>query len=85
MAIVLKQSLVNQDCYVLKTPQRGKFAVTGRGGLPPTPEETVSSDTMVLEDWGDIVASINQPPISPQSQQTEATTTPLPPPLLQPS
>jgi large exoprotein involved in heme utilization and adhesion len=31
--------------------ESSQFIVTGRGGLPPTPRETLSSDT-ILEDWG---------------------------------
>jgi filamentous hemagglutinin family protein len=38
-----------------------EFIVTGRGGLPPTPRETLSSDT-VLEDWGTLALTSAQPP-----------------------
>ncbi len=37
-----------------------KFVVTGRGGLPPSPRETVSNDT-VLEDWGKFPLVSRQP------------------------
>jgi large exoprotein involved in heme utilization and adhesion len=37
-----------------------EFTVTGRGGLPPTPREALSSDT-VLEDWGTLALTSVQP------------------------
>jgi len=37
-----------------------EFIVTGRGGLPPTPRETLNSDT-VLEDWGNPALTSAQP------------------------
>jgi filamentous hemagglutinin family protein len=67
--------LISQDCFSLAAPQTGKFVVTGRGGLPATLQETVSNDT-VMEDWGKVIASTDQPQSSRQSSQTE--TTPIP-------
>ncbi len=37
-----------------------EFTVTGHGGLPPTPRETLNSDT-VLEDWGTLALTSTQP------------------------
>ncbi len=37
-----------------------EFIVTGRGGLPPTPRETFSSNN-VLEDWGTLTLTSAQP------------------------
>ncbi len=31
-----------------------KFVVTGSGGLPPSPSDTVSSDNSTIEDWGTV-------------------------------
>ena len=43
-----------------------EFVVTGRGGLPPTPRETLSDDT-VMEDWGTHTLAAAS---SPQVEQT---------------
>ncbi len=47
-----------------------EFTVTGRGGLPPTPRETLSSDT-ILEDWGTPTLTSAQPLRPRQHDATE--------------
>jgi filamentous hemagglutinin family protein len=48
-----------------------KFIVTGRGGLPPTPRDTLSSET-VLEDWGNFALASTQPVRSQQRQKNQS-------------
>lgn len=43
--------LIAQDCGTGRGAQSSRFIVTGRGGLPPNPGGTISSET-VLEDLG---------------------------------
>jgi filamentous hemagglutinin family protein len=49
--VVNVAGLITQGCSASGGQAANRFIVTGRGGLPPTPRETLSSDT-VLEDWG---------------------------------
>ena len=42
---------IAQSCSGNSVARHSRFVITGRGGLPPTPRETLSDDT-VLEDWG---------------------------------
>jgi large exoprotein involved in heme utilization and adhesion len=41
---------VAQACSPGSSQQQSEFVVTGRGGLPPTPEEALSSDAIQV-DW----------------------------------
>ena len=61
VAIVDVAGLIAQGCSVDVAGQAAsKFIVTGRGGLPPTPRETLSNDT-VLEDWGRLALAPAKP------------------------
>jgi large exoprotein involved in heme utilization and adhesion len=62
------------------TPQRiaqSKFIITGRGGLPPSPSDTLSSDAV----WSDLRSHTqqaeNQPSAAVATQTTDPTTAPL--------
>ena len=74
--------LVAQNCptgggYVARGSS--KFTIAGRGGLPPTPRETLGSDN-VLEDWGSHVLAFAQLPREDQlSRPAVSTTQPTPP------
>jgi len=52
--------LIAQGCSAGGGQGASEFIITGRGGLPPTPRETLSSDT-VLEDWGTLALVPTEP------------------------
>jgi len=52
--------LIAQGCSSGGGQGASEFIITGRGGLPPTPRETLSSDT-VLEDWGTLALVPTEP------------------------
>lgn len=59
--IVDVAGLINQNLCV--AGQGSEFIVTGRGGLPPSPNEALSAD-VTWEDWR--IAAKNEQPVSAQ-------------------
>ncbi len=75
--VVKASGLITSGCG---TPQRiaqSKFIITGRGGLPPSPSDTLSSDAV----WSDLRSHTqqaeNQPSATVATQTTHPTTAPL--------
>jgi large exoprotein involved in heme utilization and adhesion len=62
--------LIAQRCSAGEGQAASEFIITGRGGLPPTPRETLSSDT-VLEDWGTL-ALVPAEPLSTQRDRVSS-------------
>jgi filamentous hemagglutinin family protein len=46
--VVNVEGLVAQNCSAERGQEESEFIVTGRGGLPPNPNETLSSDTVLI-------------------------------------
>jgi filamentous hemagglutinin family protein len=53
------RNLIDRSCATDAGPGRNSFVVTGRGGLPPAPEEIVRSDNAGLVDFGTAAATAN--------------------------
>ncbi|MBR8839095.1 MAG: S-layer family protein, partial [Stigonema ocellatum SAG 48.90 = DSM 106950] len=63
--------LIDRSCAAFEGTQGSSFVVTGRGGLPPSPDEPLSADAV----WSDTRLPIttsehgrNKPPVQPSSK-----------------
>ena len=68
--------LIAQGCPAGVGPRASKFVVTGRGGLPPNPSETLSSDT-VWTDLRPLNGHTGEPLGAETTQPTNSTTEPI--------
>ncbi|MGL5942871.1 MAG: filamentous hemagglutinin N-terminal domain-containing protein, partial [Waterburya sp.] len=65
------QAEVNQTCEISSAGNQSEFVVTGRGGLPPEPEDNFRLPTLVTDE--------NPPESQPSAQQSPT----VPPPIIE--
>ncbi|MUH00010.1 filamentous hemagglutinin N-terminal domain-containing protein [Scytonema sp. UIC 10036] len=66
---------ISQDCQVSSRENQSRFTIVGRGGLPPSPTEPPSSDT-VIADW--ITLDFEREARSTTTSKNSASPTPMP-------
>lgn len=77
--VVDPSSLISQDCAAGRARAAGEFIITGRGGLPPAPTESLT-DEPVLADLGRLVTGT---PDRARSATPPPSVTPTPQPLVE--
>jgi len=84
-ALVDAESLVGKDACALVDGKIGggsSFTITGRGGLPPTPEEPLSNNDGLVE-WATRQPAAERPAVVVSEQPTDATGAPIYPEMRQ--
>ena len=66
--------LIAQGCGARGTQRQSKFVITGRGGLPPNPSDTINSDAV----WIDLDSTNQLAAARPRSREPIQPTNPIP-------